>query len=134
MVYEIGWSDLLIEKGTLYPLALWRVGDRMVTDLLGPFTTVVTNRPARYLSMYCWIIDFLNRQQSIKDKKGYWKRFFELEAFLLCAVQLHKQHSYEHFAGQIGSELALKLINKAHKGKGVKSTLVSCWRNGVRPN
>lgn len=117
MVYEIGWSDLLIEKGTLDPLALWRVGDRMVANLLGPFTTVVTTRPARYLSMYCWIIDFLNSQQGITDKQAYWKRFFELEAFLLCAIQLHKHHSYEHFAGQIGSEAALKLINKAKDKK-----------------
>ena len=65
MTYEIGWNDLLIEKGTLDPLALWRVGDRMNADLLGPFTTVVKNRPARYLSMYCWIIDYLNSQQNV---------------------------------------------------------------------
>lgn len=116
MDYEIGWSDLLIEKGTLDPLSLWRVGDRMVNDLLSPFTTVVTNRPARYLSMYCWIIDFLNNQ-SITDRKMFWKRFYEIEAFLLCAVQLHKKHSYEPFVGQIGSETALKLINKAQEKK-----------------
>ena len=117
MTFEIGWSDLLIEKGARDPLALWRVGDRMVADLLGPFTTVVDNRPARYLSMYCWVIYFLNGSQNIKDKRTYWKRFYELEAFLLCAIQLHKEHNYDHFTGQIGSEMALQLIGKAKDGK-----------------
>ena len=41
MKLTASWSDLLIEKGTRDPLGLWRVGDRMISELLGPFTTVV---------------------------------------------------------------------------------------------
>lgn len=96
---KVVWSDLLIDKGKLDPLGVWRVGDRMIADLLAPFTTVVAQRPARYFSMYCWALDHLSKQP-IATKKEFWERFFVLEGVLLCAIQLHSPHSYDHFGGR----------------------------------
>lgn len=123
-----GWSDLLIERGTRDPLGLWRVGDRMINELLGPFTTVVTNRPARYLSMYCWILLSLENDSKLTTKQSYWEKFYRLETFLICAITLHPKHDYLDFRGQIGSDTANQLIEKSHDGfidldkfKGIKN-------------
>lgn len=115
MKINLQWNDLLIEEGKLDPLGLWRVGDRLNDELLRPFTTVVLSRPARYFSMYAWIIHVLD-PQAAKDKRDFWKRFFELEAVFLCAIQLHESHTYVRFTGQIGSEHAKDLIANAKKG------------------
>jgi hypothetical protein len=56
MQINIEYSDLLIERGRRDPLGLWRVGDRLAGELLPPFNTVVSQRPARYFSMYSWMI------------------------------------------------------------------------------
>ncbi|HUL00955.1 MAG TPA: hypothetical protein VLX29_08880 [Nitrospirota bacterium] len=112
MKISIDWNDLLIEEGKLDPLGLWRVGDRLNGELLKPFTTIVLHRPARYFSMYCWIIQFL-QENKIVDKNKYWERFYELESLLLCAIQLHHNHNYENFKGQIGSESAKTMIAAA---------------------
>ena len=109
MKIAISWNDLIIEEGKLDPLGLWRVGDRLNDELLRPFTTVVLHRPARYFSMYSWIF-YLLRKQDLKNNKLFWKRFFELESILICAIQLHHNHNYENFRGQIGSESAKKII------------------------
>lgn len=113
MKMKVGWSDLLIEKGTRDPLGLWRVGDRMIGDLLGPFTTVVTNRPARYFSMYCWIFSQLEKNSTITTPEEFWKRFYRLEFLLVCAIALHEDHDYEGFGGQIGVDTANSLIEKS---------------------
>jgi hypothetical protein len=113
---DTGWSDLLIEKGVRDPLGVWRVGGRMVRDLLEPFTTVIVNRPARYLSMYCWVFDTLNADKPNEKKVQFWRRFFRLEAILLCAIHCHKEHAYEGFGGEIGSENASELLRKSDAG------------------
>jgi hypothetical protein len=110
MKIELHWSELLIEKGRLDPLGIWRVGDRLIAELLPPMTTVVTNRPARYVNMYCFIFFYLNGK-NFKEKKQFWKRFYEIESMFLCSIQKHVPHSYEKFAGQIGSEAANKIID-----------------------
>ena len=115
MSVKVVWSDLLIDKGKLDPLGVWRVGDRLIGDLLAPFTTVVAQRPARLFSMYCWIFDHLSRQR-VNDRRDFWERFYILEGALLCASQLHSQHSYEHFGGRIGSEHAAELLAKSAGG------------------
>ena len=112
---EIAWSDLIIEKGKLDPLGLWRVGDRLIAELLSPFTTIVFHRPARYFAMYTWIIYHLNNQ-GYEDRKKFWGRFFELEAVLLCAIQSHQNHTYVYFLGQIGGEGAKKFLSKSKNG------------------
>lgn len=107
MKINVEWSELLIEKGKLDPLGLWRVGDRLIGELLSPFTTVVQQRPARYFSMYCWILAEAGRGLSEKAKpEEFWGRFFVLEGIFLCATQLHDPHAYAGFGGRIGSEHA----------------------------
>lgn len=115
MKISVEWSDLIIEEGKLDPLGLWRVSDRLATELLPPFTTVVTHRPARYFSMYAWLLNYLN-SISFHDLKGYWKKFYQLEAVLLCAIQLHDKHNYDYFKGQIGKESAKKILSIGNKG------------------
>lgn len=116
MKTEIVWSDLIIEEGKLDPLGVWRVGDRLIGELLSAFTTVVYHRPARYFSMYSWIIYHLNAGK-YSNRKLFWERFYELEAMLLCAIQLHGEHNYEYFRGQIGSEHAKQILAKVSKGQ-----------------
>ncbi len=129
---EVLWNDLIIEEGKLDPLALWRVGDRLIAELLGPFTTVVVHRPARYFSMYCWILWYLNKQQ-FPNAKQFWLRFFEVEIVFLCAIQLHSKHCYDYFRGQIGSEAAQKIIGSAG-GSSVDLKKSSKIKNGWEAN
>lgn len=101
------WSDLLIEKGKLDPLALWRVGDRLIAELLPSFTTVVGQRPARFFAMYCWILrEASNGCEPDSNPEVFWGNFWEIEGIFLTAIQFHKPHTYEHFKGLIGSEKA----------------------------
>lgn len=109
---RVEWSELAIEKGKLDPLSLWRVNDRLISELLSPFTTILTHRPARYFSMFTWIIYYLNNQD-FSDRKTFWNRFYEIEAVLVCAILKHKQHSYDYFSGLIGSESATKIVSNA---------------------
>lgn len=132
MDIKLEFSDLLIEQGKLDPLALWRVGDRLITELLPPMTTVVIYRPARYINMYCWILSFLNNQDFKNDKK-FWKRFFELESIFLCAIQLHSQHKYSDFLGQIGSMSAAEIIYDKKDGDKIDFTGVKI-KNGWEVN
>lgn len=115
MKHEIKWSNLIIEKGVFDPLGLWRVGDRIIGNLLSPFTTVVTHRPARYFSMYCWMLHFLNNKK-FNDTNSFWKQFYSLESLFLCAIRVHENHKYKHFQGQIGTGTAKKNISKIKKG------------------
>ncbi len=107
---KIEWSELILERGKLDPLSLWRVGDRLISKLLAPFTTIVTHRPARYLSMFTWIIYYLNKQE-FSDKKIFWRKFYELEVVFICAIQRHKDHNYDNFSGRIGGESAQKFMD-----------------------
>jgi len=132
METKVLWNDLLIEEGKLDPLALWRVGDRLIGDLLSPFTTVVGHRPARYFSMYSWIIYHLNKQK-FNNRQLFWRRFYELEAVLLCAIQLHEKHNYEYFMGQIGSESAKKIIENV-KRENIELGEIDKIKNGWEPN
>ena len=122
MKHEINWSDLIIEKGVFDPLGIWRVGDRLIGYLLSPFTTVVAHRPARYFSMYCWILYYLN-QKKFDNDKIYWKRFYAIESVFLCAIRTHEQHNYKHFQGQIGTGTAKENIARIKKGMTTISKL-----------
>ena len=113
---EAGWNEFLIEKGVRDPLAVWRVGGRMVSELLRPYTTVITNRPARYFSMYSWAIHRLNEEHSLSDKTGFWRRFARLEAILLCAIASHPEHAYPGFGGAIGTKASSELLRKVTDG------------------
>lgn len=112
---KIVWSDLIVEQGKLDPLGLWRVGDRLIAELLSSFTTIVLHRPARYFAMYTWVIYYLNNQ-GYGDRKKFWQRFFEIEAVLLCAIQSHQNHTYEYFLGQIGGEGAKIFLSQSRNG------------------
>ncbi len=131
MKIELNWSELLIEKGRLDPLGIWRVGDRLISELLPPMTTVVTNRPARYVNMYCFIFFYLNGK-NFKEKKQFWGRFYEMESIFLCSIQKHIPHCYEKFAGQIGSEAANEIID-SQKGSLINFDGVKI-RNGWEAN
>jgi len=115
MKHEINWSNLIIEKGVFDPLGLWRVGDRLIGQLLSPFTTVVTHRPARYFSMYCWILYFLNKK-TFNNDKSFWKWFYNFESVFLCAIRIHEPHNYKHFQGQIGTGTAKTNVARIEKG------------------
>ncbi len=130
--FQINWSEYIIEKGKLDPLGLWRVGDRMAGELLSPFTTIVTHRPARYFSMYSWIIDYINKRK-IENKLEYWSYFFKFEAVFLMAIQLHDNHNYEDFKGQIGSESAKKLLD-SNKNGIIDLTKIQKMNNGWENN
>ncbi|MFZ2654191.1 MAG: hypothetical protein WAX69_04700 [Victivallales bacterium] len=134
MEIEVQYNKLLIEQGKLDPLGIWRVGDRLIGELLPPFTTVVGQRPARYFSMYCWILD-QTIEKFAKDKQPltFWRYFFELEAIFLCAIQLHKSHNYPDFHGMIGVEHAWRLINSHKDGQPYKFAKVKI-NNGWEVN
>lgn len=110
MKYNVVWNDLILEEGKLDPLAIWRVGDRIIGELFGPFTTVVMNRPARYVSMYSWIFYHLGKK-NIDGKKGFWDLFFFYEFIFLCAIERHQNHNYP-LVGRIGSEQISNFLNK----------------------
>lgn len=131
MKIETCWNDLILEIGKLDPLGIWRVGDRLISQLLKPFTTVVTNRPARYFSMYCWLLYFLNNKKH-KDEKIFWEEFFKLEAIFLCAIQLHEPHNYEQFQGRIGQEAANKILSNIKKGKNTISKISNGWETNYK--
>jgi hypothetical protein len=132
--FKVVWSELLIDRGKLDPLGVWRVGDRMISDLLAPFTTVVTQRPARYFSMYCWILDHLTRGPEL-DEKAFWRRFYVLEGIFLCAIQLHTRHLDAYYGGRIGSEHADALIRSGTDGQVDFSGLrTHAIRNGWETN
>jgi hypothetical protein len=132
MKISVEWSDLIIEEGKLDPLGLWRVSDRLATELLSPFTTVVTHRPARYFSMYAWVLNYLN-SMPFHDLKTYWKKFYQLEAVLLCAIQLHDKHNYDYFKGQIGSESAKKILSRGNTDV-INFSKIKKIQNGWEPN
>lgn len=124
---------MIIEQGVFDPLGLWRVGDRLIAELLSPFTTIVYHRPARYFAMYSWIFHHLNNQ-GFEDRKKFWQRFFELEAVLLCAIQLHQAHNYEFFLGQIGGEGAKKFLSQSKNGllNFSKIKISNGWENNYK--
>jgi hypothetical protein len=130
---KIVWSDLIIEEGKLDPLGLWRVGDRLVSELLSPFTTIVSHRPARYFAMYTWIIHYLNNMNSDNINK-FWERFFEIEAVFLCAIQCHEKHNYDYFRGRIGGEHAKKILaqSKGNKIDFSKIKISNGWENNYK--
>ncbi len=133
MKLKIVWSDLIIEEGIRDPLGLWRVGDRLIAELLSPFTTIVTHRPARYFAMYTWLIHYLNNL-NFENKIKYWERFFELEAVLLCAIQCHEKHNYDYFLGQIGGEHATRILDQT-KGSKIdfsKIKISNGWENNYK--
>ena len=111
MQINIEYSELLIERGTRDPLGVWRVGDRIAGELLPPFNTVVSQRPARYFSMYSWIIKETAKQCVDASEKLFWQLFFELEAIFLIAMQFHTPHNYSDISGNIGSEDCGAIIN-----------------------
>jgi hypothetical protein len=134
---EIIWSDLLIETGTRDPLALWRVGDRLISELLPAFTTVVGQRPARYFNMYCWILREAGKAcDSQTSDEVFWGNFSELEGIFLVAIGLHSPHAYSHFGGQIGTDHAGRLISHGRASGAIDFTALRRRRiaNGWEPN
>lgn len=114
MKIKVEWNELLLEQGKRDPLGLWRIGDRLMSDLLAPFTRVVSQRPARYFSMYCWILNDLERMGFKADQgKEFWARFYVYEGVFLSTIQLHSSHVYSEFGGQFGSENANALVASA---------------------
>jgi hypothetical protein len=100
-------------------------------DLLSPFTLVVQQRPARYFSMYCWLLGEASRGLGEKaTSEDFWGRFYILEGVFLCALQLHNPHEYASFGGRIGSEHAGDLLENCDNRGIVDFSLLK--KRGIR--
>lgn len=123
-------NEFMIERGTLDPLGLWRVSDRMTSYLLAPFTTIVMSRPARFYVFFCWAIKQCTENNFQQTATLYWEKFFKLEAAFLCAIAMHEEEGHKYdFAGFIGGDSARQMLEKA--GKNI---ILSRVHNGWDPN
>lgn len=100
----------------------------MITHLFRPFTTVVTARPARYFSFYCWAIDWCTKKHARGTKEQFWRDFFRLETAFLCSVYLHSQsgHAYS-FTGAIGVDGAASHLAKSGDSVAVDQRIRNGW-------
>lgn len=130
MKIDVDWSEFIVEIGKIDPLGLWKVGDRLIAELLPALSTVVQQRPARYFSMYCWLLDEAGRDlQPDTASVVFWKRFYVLEGISLCAIQSHT-HTYQGFGGCIGTDHAQRLITSHDKAGNVNFSSLS--KNRIR--